>query len=368
MWQYVITDLYGNNAAEVTNADERKCVLPHMRTPTASFKVPLWHYLGDRLLTSDCLLKAYRTDDRTQVKTLAFHGPIITAEEVGESLTQSISCTATGPFWRLSKRLVPGSDTVAGFAYGPADLGFIALTILNVVNGASFTGISSAGSYAPTISGTVGPMWLKNAAEAITDLTLGLNSFEYVISPVEASDFGGVHGWPLIGVMNVASLIRTQRPDAIFEYGTTKANVGSYTRAITRDGMLTRAVVSLSGWPDAPTAGGSGLVIQNSSQILARGMFEEQVNDAGVIDDALRATIASFHLKYRENPREVITFRPVTNAKPSPFTDYNVGDEVRARAVVRGSVRFDALFRIWGVSFDIDKNGNESVELELVMP
>jgi hypothetical protein len=90
------------------------------------------------------------------------------------------------------------------------------------------------------------------------------------------------------------------------------------------------------------------------------------VPDGGVFDPGIRNEIGDEHLKYRKVAREVVTFTPSLNARPEPFVHYDVGDWVRARADVEGSTRFDAMFRIWGLTLDVDNNGNESVELKLV--
>lgn len=384
-WQFILTDLYGTAHGEVTQADERNVSLPHMRVPTASFKLPLWHPLANTVLQTDCLLKCYRTDLRTGVRRLAFHGPVISAEEVGENLSQSISVTAAGPFWRLAKRIIPGSDAVGGYGYGteaaPEYLGRIAHVILTSTNGIAngYTGIES-GSLTTSMAnpfgagtlimaqGAVGPYYLKNVAEAVAELSAGLDSFEYIIRPDEAAYPAG--SFPRIAFMDIAPIVGQNRPDAIFEYGTPRANVASYSRSVSRDNLLTRAIVSVQGWPDSPpidpaTSAAYDLRRLDSDNQATRGLFEEVVSDAGVIENDLRDSIGNYHLKFRKDPRQIITFKPAQNAKPSPFTDYEVGDMVRARAVVRGSLRFDALFRIWGLSFAVDKNGNENVELEL---
>lgn len=368
-WEFHLTDLLGEEIAEIRNAGERKVSLPHMRVPTATCRIPLWHSLADTVLGTDTLLKCYRRDPVTGSRSLAFFGPVISAEEAAEGNSQTIAIEAAGPYWRVNKRILGTSK--AGISYGsasvPRDLGLIAHDILDTINGQQYTGIAK-GTRVATVSGYVGPYWLKNAAEAITEITSGLSTFEFENVPTEATQVGGVGGWPKIADMNIAPLISTVRDNAIFEYGTTKANVGSYGRKVDRSGILTRAIVPIQGWPDAPFQQ-KGLRIRSDAPTMAsRGLFEEVVNDAGVTDDSLRDKIGDFHLLIRKNPRQVITFRPVVNARPAPFVDYRVGDQVRARAVVRGSVRFDAMFRIWGLTFDIDQNGNESVELELVMP
>lgn len=370
-WQFIATDLLGVPLGELTQASERRVALPWMRTPTASCQIPLWHPLASSMLNTDCLLKCYRTDPRTSTKTLAFHGPIVSAEETGSADGQSIAVTAAGPYWRLNKRLIPGSLLRSGIAYGttasPMDLGTMAHLILTDVNGVHFSGIIP-GTQANSTNGVVGPWWQKPVDTGIAELTQGLNSFEFRINPTEATAFANPQNWPRIATMDVGpkSTFAVTRNDAIFEYGTTRANIAAYTRSVSRDGLLTKAWISVQGWPD-----GTLLDIRSSSDSTAinnRGLFEEVVNDAGVTDDGLRDLIAQQHVAVRKDPRQIITFVPTVNAKPSPFIDYNIGELVRARAVVRGITRFDAFFRIWGLTFSIDNMGNESVELELTIP
>lgn len=378
-WQFLLTDLNGNVHGEVTNASERKVVLPHLRVPSCSFKVPLWHPLAPKMMDEDCLVRAYRTDPVTAQKSLAFHGPVVSADENAED-GQSVAVACAGPFWRLSKRLIPASKTKSGFAYGseadPRDLGEISRVIISDTNGTNYTGISN-GTWAASRNGFVSKWYLKYAAEAVAELAAGLGSFEHRVRPTEPTDVAGVGGWPQIGLFDVAPLIGQTRPDAIFEYGTPRANVASYTRTVSREGLLTSGLISVSGWPDGvekvPNTGDPGtdkynLVERFSDAVAARGMFEDVVNDAGILDDGLRTGVLDYHLDIRKRPRQIITFKPVVNARPAAFVDYEVGDTVRARAVVGGTLRFDALFRIWGLTFDIDQNGNETVELELVMP
>lgn len=364
-WQLITTDLAGVQVGEVLNATDRQLVLPHMRVPTLQFKVPLWDATADTLLNTDCLVKAYRTDPVDNVRRLVFNGPVVSAEESGEALGQTIAIAAAGPMWRLAHRLVPSTLTKAGFGWGPTDLGAIAHLILDDVNGTSFSGVSK-GSRTATGSGQVTYKEIKNAAQAITELTAGLTSFEYEVAPTEPTNVAGVDGWPQIGLMNIAPTIGTTRNDAVFEYGTNGANVASYNRQISRDGMLTRGVISLNGWPDGTTQ--DLRIRQDATARTNRGLFEDIVPDNGVIDDALRDALVDFHLSIRKNPRQILTFRPSTNALPTPFVQYSVGDTVRCRAEVRGTVRFDALFRVWGITISVDSNGNEETELELVMP
>lgn len=379
-WQFIVTDLHGAQLGEVRNASERTVVLPHLRTPTASFKLPLWSDLAATIMDTDTLLKCYRIDPRTSTRSLAFHGPIVSAQEVGDGGSQSISVNAAGPFWRLTRRLIPGSLLQSGIGYGAADalldLGQIAHMILNDTNAVHFTGIVP-GTRTDSSSAFVGTWYLKNVAEAIAELAAGLNSFEFRFRPTEPTAYANADGWPQIAFFDCAPIIGTSRPDSIFEYGTTRANVSRYERTVDRSSMLNYSVCSVAGWPNnveklpntAPPVDKYHMVFSGDGPSQdTRGFFEEVVNDAGVLDDGLRQKIADFHIQIRKNPRQQIIFTPAINARPTPLVDYDVGDTVRARAVVGGTLRFDALFRIWGITFNVDENGNESVDLELTQP
>ncbi len=366
-WEFILTQLDGTVIGALQNADQRKVTLSHLRVPTASFTIPLWHPYAASIMDSDCLLRCYRTDSNTSTRTLAFHGPIVSTEENGEA-GQTIQATAAGPYWRLARRYI--GTSAAGISYGlvtAVDLGLIAHNILDAVNGTNFTGIDK-GTRTATSTGAYGPVWLKPAAEAISELAGSISSFEMEVVPTEPTASGGVGGWPRIGLMNVAPTIGSTRPDAIFEYGDGSRNVVSYSRKVDREGMANRVYISVQGWPDAPESGQTLITRNDSTSQTNRGFFEAVANDNGVIDAALRTSIADFHLLYRKNPRQQITFKPAPNAHPAPFVDYSVGDTIRGRAVVRGSVRFDALFRVWGLSFDIDSTGNEDTSIEMVMP
>lgn len=367
MFQHILTDLNGNVHGEADTASEQKVVIPHMRVPSASFSLPLDHYLADTVMNTDCLLKTYRIDPIVSTKTLAFHGPVVSSEEASSGDGQGIAVVAAGPYWRLGYRFV--GKTKAGFALGmptPIDLGLAAHNILDTTNAEAFTGISK-GSRSAVTTGGFGPWWLKNVAEGIAELHVGVNSFEYVVDPTEPTDVGGVGGWPQIGSMRIASLIGSARPDCVFEYGTERPNISEYSRAVTREGQMNRGIVSVSGWPDG--AGVADLITRtDSASVTARGLFEAVVPDAGVTDATLRQSIADFHLIYRKNPKQVVLFKPSVGSLLTPLVSYSPGDTVRGRAMVNGVTRFDASFRVWGITMSTDANGVETTELELVMP
>lgn len=360
----VLTDLQGVVKGEVTGASQLKISLRLKGIPSVSLEVPLWHSRAADMLAGDCLLKVYRRDASTN--RLIFNGPILSAEENGDPLKQSVAVTAVGPFWRLTKRII--GTTKAGIQFGteavPRDLARIARDVIVAVNGAGYTGIQPNADVddAGIANGSTGQLWLKNAAELIGELAAALNSFDWRVDPTEPTSVG--QAWPQIGTFFTAPLIGAQKPNVIFEYGTPRANVGSYNRAVSRDEILNQALVSVQGWPDATAR---DIVTRNdSTSQTARGLFQEVVPDAGIFDDTMRQKIGDEHLLYRAKPKTIIKFTPSVNALPQPFVHYDVGDWVRARADVRGSTRFDAFFRVWGLTLSVDDGGNESVDLNLV--
>lgn len=376
MWSFVLTDLQGVVHGELTGSDQRKVSDPWMRIPTASCVIPLWHPLAETVLTTDCMLKCYRTDPITTIRTLVFHGIVLSVEEVGETLSQSISIAAVGPEFRLQKRLL--GVTKAGIEFGTEavkiDLSLIGKQIVDAANGRGETGISTNVAHGATFVNTgqtasTGKWWLKPAAEALNEVAGGLNSFEWRVRPTEAIAFGS---FPRIAVIDFApeTSFRTTRPDAVYEYGTTRANVTGYSRKISRETLINRDYVPVSGWPDTPavTNGVPGDLVTgfDNGSITTRGLYEEVVPDGGIIDVGLRQQLADLHIAVRKNGRQQITFNPAPDARPCPYVDYQPGEQIRARAEVRGVTRFDALFRVWGLTFDIDSQGSEAIDVELI--
>lgn len=369
-WQFLVTDLSGAPLGEASNASARSVTLPHQRVPLASFSIPMWDPLADILLTNDCLLRCYRTDPTFGSKQLAFHGPVISTEEAADGTNNSMAVSAAGALWRLAKRIIPASIQATGAVYGtdasPIDLGLAAHTMLADVNGPSFTGID-VGTRIATSTGVINLGNLKDAATGLGELHAGLNSFEFEIQPTEPTASGGAGGWPRIGLMNIKPIIGVTRDDAVFEFGTPRANIASYSRSISRENIMNQGIISVAGWPNG--AGGKVPIQRGDATSMAnRGRFEDIIPDSSIVDDTIRTSVADFYVKYRKDPRQIIAFRLAVNATPSPLTDFFVGDTVRARATVNNVVRFDGLFRVWGMTFTIDDNGNETTELELVTP
>lgn len=364
-WDFELTDLNGTVLGEITNASNRQVVLPLNQLPTCSFKIPVRHYLSPYLSddTWDGLVKAYRTG-QSGGRVLRFIGPVVSSNEVGDdSGPPQISVAAASAMWRLNYRLLGTTST--GWAKGNAtttfELTVIAQQMLTDSNSAGYTGIEN-GASTTTSQGSAGVYYMQPMLTALATLSVGLNAFDFEVAPTEPTNVS--KPWPQIGVLNTVPLLGTTKPDAIFEFGTSKANVVSYTRQIDRANMMTKGYINQPAVSDHTQI----LISEDASSEALRGVFEGVCDDGGTTWDVLRQQIVDMNVAIRKKARLVVNFKPHMNATPEPLVDYIVGDQIRARLFIDRIQRLDAMMRIWGITFDIDNNGNETPTLQLLQP
>lgn len=355
MWNKVLTTLDGTSLGEIRNASNRKVSIPLNRMVGGSFTVRLDHRRADEILSGDALVKAYEN------KTLRAVGEIITAEEVADENGGSIAVTYGDAMFRLLHRLIGKSATgyTQGTAGSPVDRGAIMAAMISAVQSEGDTGIR-IGSLGASSSTYVGPWYYQKIAERIAELAAALDGPDFEFVPMEPTkDASGVGLW----TFNTYAAKGGDAPNAIFEFGTGKKNVKSYSRPISKEGLMNVGYQLPPGFPD----NGSQSVITNSdpASIATRGRYEDVVSSDLVVD-VLRTKLLQAHLAVRNKPRQVITFVPHANNAPIYGTDYSVGDTVRFRAVRDDEVRIDGRFRVYGIDFDIDDNGNASTSLQIV--
>lgn len=354
-WQLVLADLTtGIALGEILNAKDRTVSLQLNRMPTCAFTVRLDHEQAARLLEATVLVKAY------QDKTLRFIGPVVSAEEAAQGEGGTLKVTAAGGLWRLTKRLI--GKTALGYSNGtavsPVDRGQIAADILTTVNAEGDTGIR-VGTVTPSATGFVGPWRFKPAAEAITELSATLDGYDFEIAPTEpTTDVAGLQ----IGTLNVGPILGAPKSEAIFEYGTGRRNVTSYTRPVTLDGLLNLAWNLPENFPDNPT---SAVVTATDAASITKWGRMEGLVQGDVTVDTLRQKLIDEHVRIRRNPRQVITFDPARNA-PRYGTDYTVGDIVTCRARIQGVDRFNGLFRVYGATVSLSEEGTVTEKLDLI--
>lgn len=359
----MLTDLAGTVLGEITNATARQVVLPLNRVPTAAFQVNADHYLAPYLQddTWDGLVKCYRDN------TLRFIGPVVSSNEAFDGNSQTIQVAAASPLWRLTYRLL-GTST-AGYHIGDAsttfDLGTIAQQMLTDANAAGYTGISSGTTVAST-NGSVGTWFYKDMLSSLAEIATANGAFDWEVAPTEPTNVG--QAWPRIGLLNCVPLLGTSKPNAIFEYGTdaNPANVVAYSRQIDRSQMCNSGFIQQPARADY----GGVLTSTDATSIATRGLFQAMIDDNGVQWDILRQALADLNVAIRKKARSVLAFTPATNANVQPFNDYIVGDQVRVRLINPhlGNTIIDGMLRVWGITFAIDDQENEDVQLELIKP
>jgi hypothetical protein len=253
----------------------------------------------------------------------------------------------------------------AGWSLGNSvtsyDLGYIAQQMLIAANSVGYTGIDN-GSTSASTNGSAGVYWFKDVLSAIGDASTGLNSFDFEVAPTEPTNVA--QAWPRIGIFNAANLIGAARPEAIFEYGTTKGNLTAYTRQIDRSNLCTKGYIQQPAVSDHTGV----LTAEDTAAEAIRGKFEALVDDGGTSWDVLRQDLVNANVQVRKQARQVVTVTPQPNVSPTAFTDFIVGDQIRARIYNDGYSILDAMMRIWGITFNEDQQGNEQMSLELIEP
>lgn len=369
VWRFILADPSdGSEVGEVFQAGSRDIAIPWKGLRTVTFTLDLANPMCNPILAAasidrvNLLLKAYRLQRDSTYKRM-FVGPLVAANETADQNGGRLEVAAAGPQRRLADRLI-GKST-AGYGDGTPlamkDIGQIQAGIIVVVNAEDDTGIR-VGAITASADSYYGPVYFKPAGEAIVELSATLDGPDIDYLPVEpVADIDGLH----IADFTAAPAIGSVRDEAAFEFGVGRRNIASYGRPITTDGEANRAFALPAGFPDAIEAGDSTAMSEDAPTRATRGLKETVVaTDVGSLP--LRQQLTDEHVRIRKLPRETIVFEPAPNIGPEYGTDFDNGDLIPARAVVYGSLRFDAYFRCYGVRFLVDDQGNETPAVTLV--
>jgi hypothetical protein len=391
-WDLVLCDRRGTPLGQVLNATGRTLRFALRGTPTLSFTVSTSHPLAPYMLQVDrMLVKAYENSTGTRV--LRFIGPVTSVERVRQSATGTLAVVATGPAWRLDRRLIGQTAPGATFGTTPLvlrDRGDMMAALVDALNvgdtgtimcEANDTGIRR-GFIRASSSTYVGPWLWKTAGSVLTDLSSSLDSPDWEVAPVEPlADTIGVQ----IGRLNVQPVIGSDAPQAAWEYGTGRHNVQTFRDVLDANASANRAIALPPGYPDQTV--GDIQVAADTDSKDDRGLLEALV-EGDLIADELRRELAEQHIAVRKDPRRIVTFTPVAETPateadrrvPRLFAEFNVGDFVPFRAVEpievwdeEGNIigfedrkTIDATFRVYGASVAIDDNGTAITDLTLV--
>ncbi len=360
MWTATIHTLDGGTRlGELRNASVRKFGDELNKMKTVGLTVNLDSPFSEQLLQGDSLISLYETvgtlTDNTPDRRLRFVGETVTAEESVDGSSASIAITAGDGLFRLLKRMV--GKAIPGYAKGLAtatvDRSDIAVDMINRVQAASGTTFDAGGDAGiqigatqPSSSTYVGPLYFAKVAEQIALLSAALDGFDFELVPIEPT-LGGK-----LWTFNTYTVKGTLRENAIFEFGTGRKNVKSYTRAVTKDLLLNDGYTPPPGFPDSAEP---ILRETNTASIVARGRFEDVVSSDIPVAD-FRQKLLQEHVGIRNMARQQITFQPHVNA-PRYAIDWDVGDIVPFRAVKNGQLRVNGYVRIYAVEITIDDVG-----------
>lgn len=374
-WRFVITNLSGvslGGGGPVVNASNKQWGYHLNGARTAQITIGIDHPKANFILNNDTLLKVYRKTKVSQTWQLLMVGDVIQAEEDSSGDTGQLIVSAADPFWRLQRRFIGlaidsigrGTGYTDGSAVSLKDFTTLAANVLADVNSAFNSGITLG-----TITNTgntsyIGPVYAQNVGDILQQLANTLGGPVWVLQPLEPS---GSMPSTVISQMNIgpASSMNVNRPNAIFEYGTGKRNVSSYSRILSKDGLANTLYSTPQGFPSVTAQGDTMVIEQDSASQAAIGLYQDIV-PTDLTSIPLRQQLCNEYLAVRKAARQQITFTPTVDCPLDYGVDYQVGDTVVARAYVSGQYRYNGTARIYGVDFTIDDNDAETPVLTLI--
>lgn len=353
-WRFIACELDGTRIGELVNAYDRK--VRHAfngRLKTASFRLRLDNPLTDFVLAGEVLLKAYLYDE------LKFTGTLQTFEETAKGDGGSVAFTFADAWARLALRLL--GKTATGYADGTAlstvDKTTLVENLLAAANTAGYTGIELGTTAATGATSYVALQPYAKASDAISGIVNTLDGPDVEVLPIEPAT---VSGGLQIAELTIKPSIGEFQPAAVFEYGTGRRNVASYSRK----GDLTLLLNRAYNLPGSADDTGTTVTADDSSSIATFGLAEGLVSaDVGVT--AFRQELVDEHVRIRRNPRVLITFEPTRNDPERPGrvpqygVDFGLGDTLPFRAVSEaGAVRVNAALRVYAVDWNITDEGD----------
>lgn len=327
-----------------------------------SFKLRLDNPLSGLLLTSShpMYIKAYRN------QKLMFYGPAITVQEVGQTGSSAeefaLQVNALGPEWIFAKRLVGKTATGLKWASGTQRaVRFRELLAAMVTEGAPTLINLTNSTIQSTSTAAYETTPFRTLTEVLSDISETFEGFDWIVNPEE---FGNTLKY--IATLECKDAIGSSQPNAVFEWGTGRANIANYTRVIDRTEQINKAYHITTAGPEAP---GAPTVLKQDVASKETWGYQEALIQASILNTALRESLAEENIKVRKSPRQTIAFQPVpddgTGRVPQIFTDFGIGDTIRARIALKNLVHFDALVRCYGCTFELDEQLRETQVLTL---
>lgn len=374
-WSFEITDKNFVSQGEFLNVQESRVDIQLNKVRTAGLKIRLDNVLAPLVALQASLeplyIKGYR-DGR-----LLFNGPIQTVQEVGdENQNATLQINATGQEMIFTQRLMsPGMiySAVTGIKTTAAvqrAVQFKEMLAASNVRGSALIGETH-------IDYTTGPISCANTesyespvfkllSEILTEMYNQAAGFDWLVYPQEPT---GASPNVKIGKLVIKDTINTSQPNALFEWGTGRNNIASFSRTVDLSNLMNLGYNISSAGPEAT---GAPTVYQYQVPAAETWNIREGMVPINVLNNAMRQQITSETVFVREKPRQTVVFQPVSDVTggegirvPVFGVDYDIGDSVKARIVYEGRTHLEGYSRVWGVSFTNDANGKETQSLTL---
>jgi hypothetical protein len=365
-WRFEVTGLDSVPQGELLNASARKITLALNKLDQCTFDIRLDNALADRIAACEGFVKAWRNG------ALVFFGPIITAEETGTAEGAHLSVTCQGGGWAMLKKAFANMTTTPNAGLRTAmDRAVIVKNEMTSAQAWGDYGVSLTAmpiSAAETVTYTIEPFMLIE--DLIRVMQSSDNGFDWRMVPLDNwDDATGTVTSTKHTAFWAAPVLGEDKPGAIWEYGAgTLANIATYRTMVSRESQMTIAVSS----PNQSmyfTASADGSIINkwgSMVDVVTRDDFPDKGTPGGSPE---MISLRDAHLAVRSVPRRITVWEPHLDPTgirmPDYGIDYEVGDTVHGRGIANGEVRFDGLFRCWGVDFTLEDNGFERANLTL---
>lgn len=379
------------NVGDLANARERRFSFKLNQPQTLSFDLPIEDPLAAEIVTAvgaataTPIVKLYRDT------TLMMVAEILTAEIVSASPATTVRVVATETMWqRLQKRLLVDSKSTTGYKVAtPTERTVLIQDQLSNLNTESPTGIdvgtssTSATSSLTTFSAvraegspitaavggvdtttsastgiTGGPWTYKPFMEWLQELAFTLNGFDFWQDPLDPVTNAGVSG-----SLNTDELRGQARPEAIFEFGTGRANLVEYSYTMTGEQLINR------GWVLPPAFPAGTVVSANDYNSVAAFRMREEVISTDIVAESLRQNLANEHVAVRKSFRRVFTFVPqIEDGTRTPRfgVDYKIGDYVEGRVRDNEILLLAGAVRVYGADIEVSNEGQVKTTLTVV--
>ena len=389
-WRFILADANDLRVhiGELFQARGRSVNTVLNRGGSISFTFPMREEMAAEIQPITTAVKCYRWSDKTESWRNIISGPVWTIDEQINDERMTVNCIG----WQeiLNKRLLR-MDKI----YNDVDDGAIIQDLLAEANKLVLPDIAGYAVPVPSVypatpskigwGGTrpnEGPGGATAYATALRNKTYQKYvSIGSLIDELTALENGcDIHIDPDTRLLYVHRK-KMRDTNEVFAYGWGPSNLQSFQRQYDASTVVNlMQVTGRSGstpqYADthAPFPGWPGDIAPDSQ--LEYGLIDELMNLPDVIDNNVLGAYAAGEIFVRYRPRVIYNLTPFSYAPggmgyhhhtgaegiPEPFEDYDVGDRVRLTALLppRVAIQNQAV-RVFGISVNIDDNGNESI-------